>query len=115
MNMKCRDLSTLRSFKKIRLIAGSGGLDHIITWVYINQDSSISDWIHGGELVFITGMENGFSEEMLCSLVRECIENAAAGIVVLIESYSSSSRGDNKGCRNRKYASLRNAVGDKAC
>lgn len=55
MNMKCRDLSTLRSFKKIRLIAGSGGLDHIITWVYINQDSSISDWIHGGELVFITG------------------------------------------------------------
>ena len=50
MNMKCRDLSTLRSFKKIRLIAGSGGLDHIITWVYINQDSSISDWIHGGEL-----------------------------------------------------------------
>lgn len=85
MNMKCRDLSTLRSFKKIRLIAGSGGLDHIITWVYINQDSSISDWIHGGELVFITGMENGFSEEMLCSLVRECIENAAAGIVVLID------------------------------
>lgn len=84
MNMKCRDLSGLRSFENIRLIAGAGGLDHIITWVYINQDSSISDWIHGGELVFITGMENGFSVDTLISIVRECIENAAAGIVVLI-------------------------------
>ena len=37
------------------------------------------------QATFITGMENGFSEEMLCSLVRECIENAAAGIVVLID------------------------------
>ncbi|MGN0675589.1 MAG: PucR family transcriptional regulator [Oscillospiraceae bacterium] len=84
MNMKCRDLSRLKSFENIRLIAGAGGLDHIITWVYINQDSSICDWIHGGELVFITGMENGFSDSTLISIVRECIENAAAGIVVLI-------------------------------
>lgn len=85
MNMKCRDLSGLKSFKGIKLIAGAGGLDHIITWVYINQDSSISSWIHGGELVFITGMENGFSAETLKSIVRECIENAAAGVVVLID------------------------------
>lgn len=86
MNMKCRDLSALRSFEKIRLIAGAGGLDHIITWVYINQDISICDWIHGGELVFITGMENGFSADTLISIVRECIENAASGIVVLIKN-----------------------------
>ncbi|MGN1101979.1 MAG: PucR family transcriptional regulator [Huintestinicola sp.] len=84
MNMKCRDLSELRSFKTIKLIAGAGGLDNIITWVYINQDSSISDWVHGGELVFVTGMENGFSGNTLISIVRECIENAASGIVVLI-------------------------------
>ncbi|MGN0600411.1 MAG: PucR family transcriptional regulator [Oscillospiraceae bacterium] len=84
MNMKCRDLSELRSFKNIRLAAGAGGLDHIITWVYINQDSSICDWIHGGELVFITGMEDGFTEKTLLSIVCECIENAASGIVVLI-------------------------------
>lgn len=71
MNMKCRDLSELRSLKKIKLIAGAGGLDHNITWVYINQDSSISDWIHGGELVFITDMENGFSVDTLVSIVRD--------------------------------------------
>lgn len=60
MNMKCRDLSRLKSFENIRLIAGAG------------------------ELVFITGMENGFSDSTLISIVRECIENAATGIVVLI-------------------------------
>lgn len=84
MNMKCRNLSELKCFERIRLIAGEGGLDRIITWVYINQDVSICGWIHGGELVFITGMEDGFSDKALVSIVCECIENAASGIVILL-------------------------------
>ncbi|MCC8042981.1 MAG: PucR family transcriptional regulator ligand-binding domain-containing protein [Oscillospiraceae bacterium] len=84
MNIKCRNLSELKCFERISLVAGEGGLDHIISWVYINQDVSVSDWIHGGELVFITGMEDGFSDKNLISITRECVENAASGIVILI-------------------------------
>lgn len=84
MNIRCRNLFDLKCFKEIRLIAGEGGLDHIITWVYINQDTSITNWVHGGELVFITGMDNLYAEETLYHLVQECVENATAGVVILI-------------------------------
>ncbi|MGN1417358.1 MAG: PucR family transcriptional regulator [Oscillospiraceae bacterium] len=80
--MKCSELSELRSFKNIELIAGAEGLDHTITWVYINQAPDVGQWIHGGELVFITGME-GCTAEGLENTLRQCAENAASGVVVL--------------------------------
>lgn len=80
--MKCSELSALRSFKNIELIAGAKGLDHTITWVYINQAPDVGQWIHGGELVFITGME-GCTADGLENTLRKCAENAASGVVVL--------------------------------
>lgn len=82
--MKCRDLLELKSFDTIDLVAGENGLDHVITWVYINQDTSVGDWIHGGELVFLTGMETAYEENTLLEICRECIEYSVAGIVILI-------------------------------
>lgn len=86
MNIKCENLLELKCFKQIKLVAGAGGLNHTITWVYINQDKYISKWIHGGEIVFITGMDTSYTDELLEKLVNECIENAAAGIVILCNS-----------------------------
>lgn len=86
MSIKCENLLELKCFQQIKLVAGSGGLNHTITWVYINQDDSVSKWIHGGEMVFITGMDLSYSEELLTKLVVECIENAAAGVVILCNS-----------------------------
>ncbi|MGN0696185.1 MAG: PucR family transcriptional regulator [Oscillospiraceae bacterium] len=80
--MKCSELAELRSFKNIELIAGAQGLDHTITWVYINQAPDVGQWIHGGELVFITGME-GSTADGLENTLRQCAENAASGVVVL--------------------------------
>lgn len=45
--------------------------------------SQISEWIHGGELVFVSGMDGDYSDDTLCGMLQECIENAAAGMVVL--------------------------------
>lgn len=80
--MKCSELSELRSFKSIELIAGVEGLGNTITWVYINQAPDVGQWIHGGELVFITGME-GCTADGLENTVRQCSENAASGVVIL--------------------------------
>ena len=86
MSIKCKNLLELKCFQKIKLVGGRGGLNHTITWVYINQDKSVSKWIHGGEIVFITGMDFSYSNELLVKLVQECIENAASGIVILCGS-----------------------------
>lgn len=80
--MKCSELADLSSFKSIELIAGEDGLNNAITWVYINQAPDVGQWIHGGELVFITGME-GCTADSLEKTVRQCAENAASGVVVL--------------------------------
>ena len=83
MNLKCSGLSELKCFSRIRLAAGEKGLDHNITWVYICQVGQISEWIHGGELVFVSGMDGDYTDDMLCRMLQECVENAAAGMVVL--------------------------------
>ena len=83
MNLKCSGLPELKCFSRIRLAAGENGLEHNITWVYICQGSQISEWIHGGELVFVSGMDGDYSDDTLCGMLQECIENAAAGMVVL--------------------------------
>ena len=57
MSIQCRDLLALKSFQQIQLIAGQNGLHNLVTWPYINQTADISNWVHGGELVFETGME----------------------------------------------------------
>lgn len=84
MNIKCENLLELKCFQQIKLIAGRGGLGNTITWVYINQDKSLEKWVHGGEIVFITGMCGAqCSEETLVRFINECIENAVAGVVIL--------------------------------
>lgn len=83
MAIACKDLLRLPSFKKIQLLAGKNGLNNPITWPYINQSDNILDWIHGGELVFITGMETNYTSDRLINVVSSCAEFAAAGIVIL--------------------------------
>ena len=84
MAAKCRNLLELKSFKSIQLVSGSEGLDNVITWVYINQSQSVTDWVHGGELVFITGLDgNIYDEDTLLRLFNECIDSSVSGVVIL--------------------------------
>ncbi len=84
MPVTCNDLSALKSFSSIRLLAGSKGLERVITWPHIGQTTEISPWVHGGELLFITGIEHG--QDMLPGILDECIRNNLAGLVILVGS-----------------------------
>ena len=84
MAVKCRNLLELKSFKSIQLVSGSEGLDNVITWVYINQSQSVTDWVHGGELVFITGLDgNIYDEDTMLRLFNECRDSSVSGVVIL--------------------------------
>ena len=37
------------------MIAGKTGIDHIMNWVYVSEDSSTHDFLKGGELIITTG------------------------------------------------------------
>lgn len=83
MLITCRDLEEFPYFSKIKLVAGSEGLDRAITWPYVCQSADISQWVNGGELVFITGMETNYTEEILLKMFQECYTCSVAGVVLL--------------------------------
>ena len=51
---QCKDLYTLSSLSKLKLIAGNNGLHKGIRWVYKAESLSLSQWVHGGELLIIS-------------------------------------------------------------
>lgn len=84
MSICCRDLFNLKYFKDAKLLAGEGGLDRAISWPYIRTTQSISQWLHGGELIFITDIGIETDDNSLLQLLEECIDNRLSGMVVLI-------------------------------
>lgn len=83
MSISCADLKGLRHFRQIRLVAGEKGLYRQISWPFICTTSTISQWLHGGELIFISGAGLDCGEESLLSLMRESVSKGLAGMVML--------------------------------
>jgi DNA-binding PucR family transcriptional regulator len=67
----------------MRLRAGQAGEHHTVRWPYVAENESIAEWVLGGELVFVTGINQLRSEANLCQLVREAHERRCAGLVIL--------------------------------
>lgn len=74
MAIYCEDLFKLSSFRDARLRGGRTGLGRKITWPYVGATSSVSQWLHGGELLFLTGVGIPSDDESLLNLVDECIQ-----------------------------------------
>ena len=81
MAITCKTLLRAKFFCPIKLMAGRGGLNREVSWPYVGQTASVADWVHGGELLFITGVIHEAS--MLPALLDECISKELAGLVVL--------------------------------
>ena len=79
----CKDLLEIDVFKRIPLIAGEQGLDRRITWPYVATTHEIANWLHGGELLFVTGVGSDLNDEWLISLLMECISSELSGMVIL--------------------------------
>lgn len=86
MSITCKDLLTLPSFKNITLIGGEKGLNRTLTWPYVGQTANVSEWIHGGELLFLTGIGLDNTYSTLNDLVNECVAKHLCGMVILIGS-----------------------------
>ena len=84
MATTCFQLLQLKSFQHIRLVAGKNGLYRKLSWPHICVMPSISQWLHGGELLFITGSSFEADENTLMMLVRESVQLKLAGIVLLV-------------------------------
>lgn len=76
---------------RLKLLGGAGGLDRVVSWPYIKNMDTISEWIHGGELIFVIGVKEDISERGLLALMDEAVKNEISGVVMLLgEDYIKS-------------------------
>lgn len=82
MSVLCKDLFNLVTLKDLKIVAGEGGLFRKVTWAYIGENTKVSEWGKGGEILFITGIGLDRSEEGIMNMIKEANKCNLAGIVI---------------------------------
>ncbi|MCQ5473148.1 Fis family transcriptional regulator [Pantoea conspicua] len=83
MSMTVNEILALKELSALQLRAGKQGLHLPVRWYYLAENETISEWIMGGELVFITGVNYPRDEDNLVNLLLEGKQRAIAGLVIL--------------------------------
>ena len=65
----------------LSMIAGETGIDHIMNWVYVSEDSSAHDFLKGGELIITTGI-NCQDEASLYDFIETMIKSHTCGMIL---------------------------------
>ena len=85
MSITLRQLCASDNYRYgLHMVAGEEGLDKIVQWVHTLEDEEVGDFLHGGELIFTTGIGHRNMEilEWLLPLINKLKENDASGIVI---------------------------------
>ena len=80
---RCKDLYTLSSLSKLKLLAGSEGLHRGIRWVYKAESMNLSQWVHGGELLIISNPVTSNPNFNLTDILTEAICLNMSGALLL--------------------------------
>ncbi|WLI31359.1 PucR family transcriptional regulator [Pseudomonas rhodesiae] len=83
MSLTVADVLALPGLESLTLRAGQMGLDNPVRWPYVAENSGIAEWVLGGELVFVTGINHPRDEANLLQLLEEACQREVAGLVVL--------------------------------
>lgn len=83
MSLTIADVLALPGLASMRLRAAEAGLDNVVRWPYVAENSGIAEWVLGGELVFVTGINHPRDEANLLQLLDEACQRQVAGLVIL--------------------------------
>ncbi|KAF1051667.1 MAG: Proline-responsive transcriptional activator PutR [Stenotrophomonas maltophilia] len=83
MSLNVGEILQLPGLEALALRAGARNLHRSVRWSYVAENEGIADWVMGGELVFITGINHPRDEANLLRLVEEGVASGIAGIVIL--------------------------------
>ena len=87
----CKDLLSLPTLSKAKLVAGENGLSNGIRWSYKAESMDFANWIHGQELLIVSSPVIQSKDFDLYQLVKEAIRHELSGILLLVgEEYIKS-------------------------
>lgn len=90
MIITCNNILTLPHLEKMKVVAGIGGLDRIISWVHVMENPEHSVWLKGGELLLISGINIKDDLEALLDLIKDINSRNLAGVVINVGPYIQS-------------------------
>ncbi len=71
----------------MELVAGKNGIENTVRWVHMVEDREVPDFLHGGELIFTTGIGHIESDDRMLEFTRNLYAHGAAGVVFNIGPY----------------------------
>ena len=80
---RCKDLKSLPSLGRLRYLTGTRGLENPIRWIYTPEDDDFTDWVHGGELLIVSGAASHRPAFNLSRVLREAVRLNLAGAILL--------------------------------
>ncbi len=83
MSLSVEEILRLPGLESLALRAGARNVHRSVRWSYVAENVGIADWVMGGELVFVTGINHSRDEANLLQLVHEGVASGIAGIVIL--------------------------------
>ena len=83
MSLALEELLCLPGLQDMRVRAGARNLQRRVRWPYVAENEGIAEWVMGGELVFVTGINHPRGESNLLSLVEDGEAVGIAGMVIL--------------------------------
>ena len=94
MSISVKDIQKLKSLKEMKLVAGKGGLERNIEWIYVAEcfEDPLEGikWLQGGEIVFITGVGMKGDMNVFMDLINGISEKNGSGLIVNIGPYIES-------------------------
>lgn len=83
----CNDIFNLPCLDKIKLVAGSNGLNRVIRWVHVMEHPQYFKWVKGGELLLTTGVAMKDDPEALAQFIRDINSRNISGLVINVGPY----------------------------
>ena len=83
MSLALDEILHLPGLQQMTVRAGARNLQRRVRWPYVAENEGIAEWVMGGELVFVTGINHPRGEANLLSLVEDGKAVGIAGMVIL--------------------------------
>lgn len=83
MCMTVQDVLNFPQLYQMQLRAGKQNLYHPVRWFYVAENEGIAEWIEGGEIVFVTGINCVRDESNLLQLLEQAYERHVAALVIM--------------------------------
>lgn len=88
MTLILKDIfETTRQKFQLELIAGGGGLVSAMSWVYVAEDYTTSEFLRGGELIITTGMACRNCRTWLPQFLQHMADRRTCGLIVNTGKY----------------------------